>query len=104
MVWGGGATLAALPQRPWLDCRREPNLDRSLAHRMLWQRRTLPTLARAACDVLLCPGGTSPPDVRPHVVMCRNMLPFERAESSRYRGDAHLAAPRSPPLGPVASV
>lgn len=90
VVWGAQKTLESLPAVPWLDRRREPALEGSLPQRALWQRRALPHLARAACDVLLCPGGTAPPDAPRHVVMCRNMLPFERNESRRYWNTPHF--------------
>jgi glycosyltransferase involved in cell wall biosynthesis len=85
IVWGGRATLDELPERPWLEKRQEPWLDRSLAHRASWQRQQLPRLARhAGCSVLFCPGGLAPRDFRPVVTMCRNLLPFEWPEMRRY--------------------
>jgi glycosyltransferase involved in cell wall biosynthesis len=85
IVWGGRATLDELPERPWLEKRHQPWLDRSVAHRVLWHRRQLPRLARhVGCSVLFCPGGLAPRGFRPVVTMCRNLLPFEWPEMRRY--------------------
>jgi glycosyltransferase involved in cell wall biosynthesis len=84
VAWGGGATLARLPERPWLEKRAVPALERGLARRLLWQRYALPRLARGACDVLFVPGGNAAAGFRPLVTMSRNMLPFEWTELRRY--------------------
>jgi glycosyltransferase involved in cell wall biosynthesis len=81
-VWSGRGTLERLPARPWLTARHHPSLDRSLPERLWWQRRELPPHARGA--LLFAPGGATASPVRPRVVMCRNMLPFEPAERARF--------------------
>lgn len=85
-VWAGSATLAALPERPWLDRYSHPWLDRSLPFRLAWQRWTLPSaLASAGCDLLLAPGGSFSPACRiPTVAISQNMLPFESDEAARF--------------------
>lgn len=56
--------------------------------RMAWERLRLPTvLRRLGAEVLFCPGGTiglRPPSGCRTVTMFRNMLPFDRAQRSRY--------------------
>jgi glycosyltransferase involved in cell wall biosynthesis len=84
VVWGGADTLARLPERPWLTKIAVAELDRGLARRLLWQRFSLPRLAREACDLLFVPGGNASAGFRPVVTMSRNMLPFEWPELRRY--------------------
>lgn len=85
IVWGGQNTLMALDDRPWLDKRTPPLLNRGLIYRTLWQRYELSELAREArCDVLFVPGGSYAGNFHPVVTMSRNMLPFELHELKRY--------------------
>ena len=85
IVWGGHSTLSHLEARSWLELRPLAVLDRSLIHRVLWQRLTLSKLAReAGCDVLFVPGGSYPGRFRPIVTMSRNLLPFEWRELRRF--------------------
>lgn len=85
VVWGGHATLAALPPAPWLHLRHEPALDGGLLTRARWQRSVLAArLREAGCDILFAPGGTYGGHFRPFVTMSRNLLPFEATERGRY--------------------
>ncbi len=85
VVWGSKATLELIEDRDWLVKRGPAPLDRGLIFRGFWQRFLLSAHARAErCDVLLIPGGAFSGRYRPVVAMCRNMLPFERAERARY--------------------
>jgi glycosyltransferase involved in cell wall biosynthesis len=85
VVWGARATLDRLADRPWLERVHEPALDGSFAERTWWQRVLLPKRAKArGCDLHWAPGGTAPSSLTPRVVMCRNMLPFDDVERSRY--------------------
>ncbi len=89
VVWGGRATLDRLPDRPWLVRTHEPVLDGDLARRTAWQQLALPWRSRdAGCAAHFAPGTTAPTGLRPRVVMCRNMLPFDETERARYRGTA----------------
>ena len=88
-VWSARATLDRLPSRPWLTARHHPALDRSLPERLWWQRVELPR--RVAGGLLFAPGGATASPVRPRVVMCRNMLPFEAAERARFGRSATRA-------------
>lgn len=84
VVWGGADTLARVPVAAWLSLQHEPELDRSLPHRLAWQRFSLHRRAEAACDLLFSPGGTYGGPFQPFVTMSRNLLPFQAAERRRY--------------------
>lgn len=90
VVWAGGPTLAALPERPWLDKVAQPLLERPLPLRVFWQQALLPRLLReTGCSVLFAPGGTLPLTLPwrgalPGVVLSQNILPFEPLEAARY--------------------
>lgn len=85
VIWGGTQTLAAITDRPWLDKRHPPELDRGLLQRTLWQRFKLSKAARVAgCHLVFVPGGSFAGSFRPVVTMCRNLLPFEFGELRRY--------------------
>lgn len=85
VVWGGTPTLKVLDNRPWLDKRTHPALDKGLLRRTLWQRYGLSQAARdAGCDVLFVPGGSYAGNFHPVVTMSRNLLPFEMRELLRY--------------------
>ena len=84
IVWGNQATLERLRDQDWLEKVHEPSLDRSLPHRLFWQRFRLPNRALARCDILLSPGGNAPRGFAPLVAMSRNMLPFEPRERRRF--------------------
>lgn len=83
VIWTSRANLARLPERPWLERVHAPELDRSLPHRLWWQRSALPRLA-ADCAVLFVPSGNTLARTRPMVSMSQNMLPFEWSELRRY--------------------
>lgn len=85
VVWGGSQTLGSLVDRPWLDKRNPPELDRGLLQRTAWQRFKLSKTALAAgCDLLFVPGGSYAGRFRPVVTMSQNLLPFELEELLRY--------------------
>jgi glycosyltransferase involved in cell wall biosynthesis len=85
VIWGSTATLNALNERPWLDKRNPPALDKGLLQRTLWQRYGLSQAARdAGCDVLFVPGGSYAGNFHPVVTMSQNLLPFEMRELWRY--------------------
>ncbi|MGB2870012.1 MAG: glycosyltransferase family 1 protein [Bacteroidota bacterium] len=85
IVWSNGRTLAKLPERPWLDRRDEPLLNRSLPFRIFWQKFRLTRLARKSCDLLFVPSATYSGGFRPYVTMFRNLLPFDIPERRRFR-------------------
>ena len=84
-VWSSAATLQRISDRPWLEKRTEPVLEKNFPRRAAWQFLRLGPLARAdACDLIFAPGGSFATSFRPVVTMCRNMLPFEWHEMARY--------------------
>jgi glycosyltransferase involved in cell wall biosynthesis len=84
IVWARRDLLDRLPDREWIEGVTEPALEAGRLRRLAWQRRRLPRLAAAKCDVLFAPGGSAGRHRIPVVVMCRNMLPFEPDERGRY--------------------
>ena len=85
VIWGSTVTLNALDDRPWLDKRSPPALNKGLLQRTLWQRYSLSQAARdVGCDVLFVPGGSYVGAFYPVVTMSQNMLPFEMRELRRY--------------------
>ena len=85
VIWGGMHTLAALPDKHWLEKSHPQELDKGLLQRILWQRFKLSKTAWAAgCDVLFVPGGSFAGSFRPVVTMSQNLLPFDLGELRRY--------------------
>jgi len=85
IVWSGSSTLAKIEPRSWLRKIHDPLLDRSVFHRVYWQRFRLERQAKkVGCDVLFVPGGSDASGFRPMVTMSRNLLPFEWKELRRY--------------------
>jgi glycosyltransferase involved in cell wall biosynthesis len=93
IVWGPQATLAQLPECYWLDKRPQgPRVSSSLLVRSIWQLTRISREARkAACDLLLVPGGSFFGGFRPFVAISQNMLPFEQPERARYGLSAKAA-------------
>jgi len=46
VLWGSAKTLAAVGEYPWLQKESDPLLDRGLMHRLFWQYRRFPDLAK----------------------------------------------------------
>lgn len=85
IVWACKATLSRIEDRPWLDKRTDPVLEKSYIRRAIWQRTRLGRLAAdAGADLMFVPGGSIVSTLRPAVTMCRNMLPFETREIRRF--------------------
>ncbi|NBW52238.1 MAG: glycosyltransferase family 1 protein, partial [Betaproteobacteria bacterium] len=85
-VWACAATLAQLPDKPWLTKLSPAWTEAGLFRRLLGQQFLLGReIARCGCDVLFSPGGTVPFPVNvPVVTMSQNMLPFEPEEAIRF--------------------
>ncbi|MBP7275300.1 MAG: glycosyltransferase family 4 protein [Kiritimatiellae bacterium] len=83
-VWGGQATLAHLPDRPWLIRVHPPELDGTQLARGWWRRHRLDGLALDSVDVLFSPGGVYGGRFRPFVTMSQNLLPFDPVERARF--------------------
>jgi len=85
VVWGPRSTLTLIEDRPWLFKRYVSALDHCLIRRIYWQAFSLPALLRhEGCQLLFAPGGIHSAQFHPVVTMCRNMLPFQWFELSRY--------------------
>ncbi|TGL57205.1 glycosyltransferase family 1 protein [Leptospira ognonensis] len=85
VIWAGEATLQKLENRTWLLKRNESLLDRSLLHRIYWQKFILDErLKNESCDLLFVPGGSYAGKFKPYVTMSQNLLPFEPKEIKRY--------------------
>jgi len=85
ILWSGLQTLRQIRDAPWLVKIHSPLLDRSLLHRIYWQRFLLEQeIQKAGCNILFVPGGTYQGKFRPFVAMSQNMLPFEWKEARRY--------------------
>ncbi|MBU1340003.1 MAG: glycosyltransferase family 4 protein [Proteobacteria bacterium] len=85
IVWSGKATLSRIQDRPWIEKRYQPILDKALPYRTYWQRFRLSKQVRDAnCDVLFVPGGSYAGNFRPIVTMSQNLLPFEWHELRRF--------------------
>jgi glycosyltransferase involved in cell wall biosynthesis len=80
------ATLAKLPDRPWLKKVSTPWMEGPLWRRVWGQYAFMGSLARSTgCDVLFTPGATYPfrPKM-PVITLSQNMLPFEPKEAARF--------------------
>ncbi|TGL98117.1 glycosyltransferase family 1 protein [Leptospira barantonii] len=85
IVWGGTATLDKIREQSWLIKKYEPLLDKSLLHRIFWNRFVLNRrLKETKADIFFAPGGTYSGNFRPFVTMSQNLLPFEWDEIKRY--------------------
>ena len=85
-VWACAATLAQLPDKPWLTKLSPAWTEAELFRRLLGQQLLLgQEIARRGCYALFSPGGTVPVRVQvPVVTMSQNMLPFEPEEAQRF--------------------
>jgi glycosyltransferase involved in cell wall biosynthesis len=88
VVWGARPLLDKLPERGWLVKQPQRALERSAVRRLMWQRLSLPGLARRECDVLFAPGGSTPHGFRPSIALSQNLLPFAPGELRRYGATA----------------
>jgi len=85
-VWACTATLAQLPDKPWLTKHSLAWTESGLFRRLLGQQLLLGReIALRGCNALFSPGGTVPVRVQvPVVTMSQNMLPFEPEEAIRF--------------------
>ena len=78
VIWGGQATLNALPNQSWIKKINPDSLEKGLLHRVLWQIFSLSNAVRQAqCDILFIPGGSYLGNFHPVVTMSQNLFPFE---------------------------
>ena len=85
-VWACAATVAQLPDHPWLTKLSPAWAEAGLFKRLIGQQFLLgQELALSECDVLFSPGGTVPFHTKvPVVTMSQNMLPFEPEEAMHF--------------------
>ena len=83
VVWGGDTPLDNLPDKPWLELRKIPNLNQQTSQRLFWQQTKLGKLAHEYCDLLFVPGGLYLGGFSPYVTMFQNMQTFETKERNR---------------------
>lgn len=85
VVWGGRKSLDLVEERPWLEKRMPPALNKGILQRTFWQISQLSRAARdEGCNVLFVPGGSFAGNFQPVVVMSQNLLPFDMPELRRY--------------------
>ncbi|HXH73896.1 MAG TPA: glycosyltransferase family 1 protein [Bacteriovoracaceae bacterium] len=85
ILWGEASMLSKIEDRPWLVKVHEPLLDKSLPHRLFWQKFKVSKLARNAnCNMIFIPSGIILGDFKPVVTMSHNLLPFQWGEIKRY--------------------
>jgi glycosyltransferase involved in cell wall biosynthesis len=85
VIWGSAATLRMIEDKPWIDKRNPPELDKGFLLRTFWQVLHLSQSVREArCDILFVPGGSYAGNFKPIVTMSQNLLPFEILELRRY--------------------
>ena len=83
VIWGGDTPLDNLPDKPWLELRKIPDLNQQASQRLFWQQTKLGKLAHEYCDLLFVPGGLYLGGFSPYVTMFQNMQIFESKERLR---------------------
>ena len=83
IIWGGDTPLDNLPDKPWLEICKIPNLNQQTSQRIFWQQTKLGKLADGCCDLLFVPGGLYLGSFKPYVTMFQNMQTFETEERNR---------------------
>jgi glycosyltransferase involved in cell wall biosynthesis len=83
IVWGGDTPLDNLPDKPWLELHKIPNLNQQTSQRLFWQQTKLGKLAHEDCNLLFVPGGLYLGGFSPFVTMFQNMQIFETKERNR---------------------
>jgi glycosyltransferase involved in cell wall biosynthesis len=83
VIWGGDTPLDNLPDKPWLELSKIPNLNQQTSQRLFWQQTKLGKLANEYCDLLFVPGGLYLGGFSPYVTMFQNMQIFESKERLR---------------------
>jgi glycosyltransferase involved in cell wall biosynthesis len=85
VIWSNISILSRISDKPWIEKKNSKVLNSSLFYRLFWQIFQLKAAAISEnCDILFTPGGNNLSGFQPSVSMCRNMLPFEWRELSRF--------------------
>jgi len=83
VVWAPQRTLDKLADRPWLEKRTHPWLNRGSFFRIAWVQWVLPRLLRGRKELLLSLDAIPIP-YHPYVTICQNQLPFDLHERRRF--------------------
>jgi len=85
-IWASNLTLSKVKDSFLIEKFSNIYLNKNLFYRFFFQMFLLKKeLEKSNCDVLFVPGGTYLGNFKPFITMCRNMLPFEKRESDRYK-------------------
>lgn len=84
IIFGGGALLLQLPEKPYITKISHKLLNGGLFGRMFWQIFLRDKYFANQCDVLFSPFGTYTGNIHPFVAMSRNMLIFNKKERQRF--------------------
>lgn len=76
IVWASRNTLDKLPDRRNIELVGDKLLEKTLLHRLVWQKRKISKI-NCDVDILFVPGGIYFGDFKPFVTMSRSLLPFD---------------------------
>tara|TARA_B100000767_G_C19699777_1_gene507872 strand:+ start:28 stop:1176 length:1149 start_codon:yes stop_codon:yes gene_type:complete len=85
VIWGSRPTLNNIEDKSWIIKKNVKQLNGNLFKRLVWQVFKLNKAAiNENCTILFIPGGIFLNRFFPAVLMCQNLLPFEKQELIRY--------------------
>ncbi|MDZ7691004.1 MAG: glycosyltransferase family 1 protein [Balneolaceae bacterium] len=83
VLWAPNKTLKQIVEKPWLDKKSHPYINKGYLHRFLWKYFVLkPSLDEDA--LLFIPGTGYVSGAGKVVAMCQNLLPLEKQELDRF--------------------
>ncbi|HAJ45579.1 MAG TPA: glycosyl transferase family 1 [Alphaproteobacteria bacterium] len=84
-LWAHDKLLDAVEKAPWLVLHEVPASRRSIIHQLMWQRRTLPKLAKelGVLAMFNTDAGSVCP-FQPSITLSQDMLSYEPGEMQRY--------------------
>jgi glycosyltransferase involved in cell wall biosynthesis len=85
VIWGDEDTLSKLPDDIFIEKVSYPVHSKNALSRFVWQHFKLESeLRKFSCSILFCPAGFYTGKFKNFVVLCQNMLPFDKVERSRF--------------------
>jgi len=85
VIWGDEDTLSKLPDDILIKKVSYPVHSKNALFRFVWQHFKLELeLRKFSCSVLFCPAGFYTGKFKNFVVLCQNMLPFDKIERRRF--------------------
>lgn len=85
IIWGVKNTLGKIRDNKWLIKKSPAFINKGFLKKYVWKTFVFPKLLmKYKVDLLFVPGGSYLGRFKPTVVMCRNLLPFNWRELSRY--------------------